>query len=115
MTSTTISPASAANLRLTRRGRTLLLLALVAVMFGAFSFGQSSSQASGTRVAGSPAAPAPVVAETVVLPGESLWTVARRIAPENDPRDVVEQIRQLNDMRGSQLLIGQQLLLPVAA
>ena len=113
MTSTTISPASAATLRLTRRGRTLLLLALVAVMFGAFSFGQASSQASGTRVAGSPAAP--VVAETVVLPGESLWTVARRIAPENDPRDVVEQIRQLNDMRGSQLLIGQQLLLPVAA
>lgn len=104
MTTTPVSPV-----RVTRRGRVLLLLTLVVVLFAAFSLGRARSEA------------APVVQpsfsavheETTVQAGESLWTVARRIAPANDPREVIAQIRRLNDLASSQLRVGQQLLLPV--
>lgn len=108
---TTTSKNTTQHVRLTTRGRTLVLLALVALLFGTFSFGRANSQAA-------PAVEAPVVPavqQTVIQPGESLWTVARRIAPDNDPRAVIAQIRQLNDMAGSQVQAGQHLLLPVAA
>lgn len=112
MTTTTTSKSTTTqHVRLTTRGRTLVLLALVALLFGTFSFGRANSQAA-------PAVEAPVVPavqQTVIQPGESLWTVARRIAPDNDPRAVIAQIRQLNDMAGSQVQAGQHLLLPVAA
>ncbi len=48
-------------------------------------------------------------------PGDSLWSVAQRIAPQNDPREVIAQIRRLNDLEGSELQVGQQLLLPTSA
>ncbi|MDQ3715466.1 MAG: LysM peptidoglycan-binding domain-containing protein [Actinomycetota bacterium] len=94
---------------LTRRGRILLLGVLVSVLFGAFSLGRAGSQAAPQ------ARPAPALEQMTVQPGESLWTVAERIAPENDPREVIAQIRRLNDLSDSTLRIGQQLLLPVPA
>jgi hypothetical protein len=97
-------------LRLTRRGRTLVVLLLAAVLFGAFSLGRSASQATGPGEATGPA-----LVQTTVQPGESLWSVAQRIAPDNDPREVIAQIRRINDLESSQLLVGQQLLLPVQA
>lgn len=105
------SDTAEAPLRLTRRGRVLLLLSLVAVLFGAFSLGRTATQAA-------PTAGAEQVVqaeETTVQPGESLWSVATRIAPDNDPREVVAQIRRLNNLTSSQLQPGQQLLLPRAA
>ena len=96
---------------LTRRGRTLLLLALVGLLFGAFSLGRANTQAAPVR----DAAPVPAVEQITVQPGESLWAVARRVAPENDPREVMAQIRRLNALESSALQVGQQLLLPVAA
>jgi len=94
--------------RLTRRGRVLLLTALVAVLFGAFSLGRSVSEA---------AAPSgqPEQRLVTVEHGDSLWTLARRVAPDNDPREVVAVIRDINDLPGSALTPGQQLVLPVAA
>lgn len=99
-----------AHTRLTRRGRVLLLAALVAVLFAAFSLGRSASEAA-------PPTAALVTAEhrVTVQQGDSLWTLARRIAPDNDPRDVVAQIRDLNDLGSPRLQPGQQLVLPVAA
>ena len=110
MSATTASQhtTTASHTRLTRRGRVLLLTALVAVLFGAFSLGRSVSEA---------AAPTAQPAEHVVTveQGDSLWTLARRVAPDHDPRDVVAQIRELNDLSSSGLVPGQQLVLPVAA
>ncbi len=110
MTATT-SNRHAGPVRLTRRGRATLVLLLAAVLLGAFSLGRTASQAA--DVAGDSGAPQ--LQQTTVQPGESLWAVAQRIAPDNDPRDVVAQIRRLNDLRSAQLRVGQQLLLPVAA
>ena len=110
MSATTASQhtTAAGHTRLTRRGRVLLLTALVAVLFGAFSLGRSVSEA---------AAPGdePAAAVVTVEQGDSLWTLARRVAPDNDPRDVVAQIRDLNDLTSAGLVPGQQLVLPVAA
>lgn len=104
--------AAPAPSHLTRRGRLALVGLIVAVLFGAFSLGRSAAEA-----APEPQAPqaAPAIQLTTVQPGESLWTLAERVAPDNDTREVVAQIRRLNDLRSSQVQVGQQLVLPVAA
>ncbi len=101
--------AAAAPARLTRRGRLMVLVVLAALLFTAFSLGRAASQAASEPVATAQ------LEQTTVMPGDTLWAVARRIAPANDPREVVAQIRQLNDLSTSTLYAGQQLLLPVAA
>jgi hypothetical protein len=44
--------------------------------------------------------------------GETLWDIARRVAPQSDPRAVVERIRQLNQITGSAVSPGQWLQVP---
>ena len=94
--------------RLTRRGRVLLLASLVAVLFGAFSLGRSVSEAA-------PPSPPPARHLVTVQQGDSLWSLAHEVAPDNDPREVVALIRDLNDLSTSGLTPGQELVLPAAA
>lgn len=105
----TTASAPRGGVRLTRRGRIVIVLALLTVAFLAFTLGRiGSSQAAtepGTRVP---------YAQTTVHSGETLWALAKRVAPGHDPREVVEQIRALNHLSGS-LQAGQQLLLPHVA
>lgn len=98
----------AVPVRLTRRGRAVVVLLSVVLLLTAFSLGRVASQASPTAETTRPLVP------VVVQPGDTLWSVAQRLAPENDPRQVVDQIRRINDLRGSTLQVGQQLLLPAA-
>lgn len=91
---------------LTRRGRLVVLLALVGLLFAAFSLGRAGTEAA------TAAESSPPLVETTVQPGESLWTVARRISPTSDPREVVQDLRRINHLPGSGLQAGQQLLLP---
>jgi Tfp pilus assembly protein FimV len=58
-----------------------------------------------------PERPAPRVAY-VVEPGDTLWTIARRVAPDHDPRPVVDAMIEVNDLRGG-LQAGQELSVPV--
>lgn len=98
------------GVRLTRRGRALLMLLLVSLLLVAFAVGRSvSSQAAEVTSV------APVPTRTTVAPGETLWSVAQRIAPRRDPREVVAQIKRLNHLSSSALQAGQLLVLPVAA
>ena len=99
--------ATKSGLRLTRRGRVVVLLALVTLLFAAFSLGRV-----GTEAAPQGAAPEPL-AQTVVQPGETLWTVAKRVAPGHDPRGVIDRIAELNDLdNGDAVWAGQLLVLP---
>jgi hypothetical protein len=103
----TSSPRSV--VRLTRRGRVVVVLVLLTLAFVAFALGRAgTSQASTDAVVRAPHA------QTTVHRGETLWSVAQRVAPGHDPREVVEQIRQLNHLSGG-LQAGQQLLLPDVA
>ncbi len=57
-------------------------------------------------------------AETAVIQvgaGETVWDVARRVAPQSDQRAVVDRIRQLNGIVGSAVQPGQQLQVPVSS
>jgi hypothetical protein len=98
-----------AAVRLTRRGRLTVVAVLALLLFAAFSLGRVGAEGS-TEVV-----PAAQVETTTVMPGETLWGVAKRIAPGQDPRPVIEQIRSLNGLPDAGLRAGQQLLLPVQA
>jgi len=56
--------------------------------------------------------PAPVAGQTyVVQPGDTLWTIAEEIAPGDDPRPVVDALRDANG--GPELEVGTELILDV--
>ena len=96
------------GLRITARGRRLVLLVLVLVLAGAVVLWHA-----GESQAGQQAEPAPALTQVTVQSGDTLWSVAHRIAPQRDARDVVDQLRRLNGLSTGQLRVGQQLLLPV--
>ncbi|MHC6593538.1 LysM peptidoglycan-binding domain-containing protein [Arthrobacter sp. C152] len=106
----------AAPLRLTRRGRivligipamllAVLLLSLAMSLSGLFnSPAKASDSAADLRLT-------PAVTLTV-QPGQSLWSIAGEVAPERDARDVVADIVQLNNLPAGAVLPGQQLYVP---
>jgi hypothetical protein len=94
------------RVRLTRRGRALarvLATVLVVAMF--------LLVAPGLARGVGPDRPAPRVTY-VVQPGDTLWSIARRVAPGQDPRPVVDGLIEANDVRGG-LQTGQELSIPV--
>jgi LysM repeat protein len=101
----TRSARNAAVLRLTRRGRLVLLLLLMGLAFVAFSTTRTATQA-GTG----PASPA--TRYVTVHPGETLWQLARAVAPADDPRDTVDRIRDLNGLDTTVVQAGQRLVVP---
>lgn len=104
-------PSAASGLKLTRRGRFLLLglpmmfLAIAAlVLVGIVT---SSAQAS-TQLAGTGAS------QITVQAGESIWSIAAANGHNRDPREVVAEIVQLNDLKSSVLQPGQQIFVPAS-
>ena len=94
------------TVRLTRRGRAVVVLAvLMAMLVAGFSLGHTPSQAEAHVVK-----PRTVTVQT----GETLWALAARIAPHADPRLVVTEIQQLNHLRTPAVFGGQQLVVPRA-
>ena len=105
------SPVRATRLRLTLRGRRVLALlaALPAVIaLTAAVFGGGAALAS--RDAG---APADSFTTITVSHGDSLWTIAEEVAPDSDPRDVVDAIVRLNALDTVIVQAGQSLAIPV--
>jgi LysM repeat protein len=47
-----------------------------------------------------------------VLSGDTLWSIATEIAPQEDPRDVVAEIIALNQLPSAALMPGQEIALP---
>ena len=100
--------------RLTRRGRivvsALVIGAMLLVAVLAWMGGATRAEAAGS---GSP--PSAVyrnLAKVVVQPGESLWTIAAQAEPAADPRNVVQQIIDLNALGGSSIQPGERLWVP---
>lgn len=99
-------------LRLTRRGRIVLVviplfLATLAMLI-AWAALTVPAQAGAAPLTG------PGATMTVtVQPGESLWTIAARRVPNQDPRVTVSQIQDLNGLTGVRVLPGEQILVPV--
>jgi hypothetical protein len=79
-----------------------LVVGLVLVMAQAGAALGGSSLATPER---STTSSASVVRHTVVRPGDSLWSVASRLAPGSDPRPVVDALSQARD--GAPLVPGE--------
>jgi LysM repeat protein len=91
------------GVRLTRRGRVVVILFLLAVAAVGLAFTAPASDAA------APSGPRAVV---VVRPGDSLWSIAARYLPSHDAPGTVEEIRRLNGLDGYTIYAGQQLTLP---
>jgi LysM repeat protein len=104
--------ARQAPLRLTRRGRfvffglPLILLAGLILSFSGFLNAPAKASESAAELSLTP------TVTVTVQPGESLWAIAGSVAPERDPRDVVADIVQLNNLEAARVLPGQTLFIP---
>ncbi|MDQ0850926.1 hypothetical protein QFZ65_002864 [Arthrobacter sp. B3I9] len=106
------SRAKQAPLRLTRRGRLVFfigpLILLAALLLSLSGFLNAPAKASESA---SELSVTPTVTVTV-QPGESLWAIAGTVAPERDPRDVVAEMVQLNNLDAARVRPGQTLFVP---
>lgn len=50
--------------------------------------------------------------EVIIRTGDSLWTVAVRIRPQNDPRKTIEDIRMVNNLTTMKVTPGQMIIVP---
>jgi hypothetical protein len=99
-----------APLRLTRRGRVVIALAaaLLVTMVSLLLAGVAQATNDGP----SPRAARENLAQVIVRPGQSLWSVAESADPDQDTRAVIQQIIDLNSLNGDTVFAGQQLWVP---
>jgi Tfp pilus assembly protein FimV len=90
--------------RLTRRGVVVLSLVVLSVGAGLVWLAALSAP----RAAAPPAAPRAVTVQS----GDTLWSIATRIAPQRDPRAEVAALEKRNGLAGVELVPGQVLRVP---
>ncbi|WP_457205113.1 LysM peptidoglycan-binding domain-containing protein [Nocardioides sp. P5_C9_2] len=109
-TARTVSPSGArqSSVRLTRRGRLVVLVAALAlVLLAGFFLG---SVAVGTDEAGQ----APATEIVMVEPGQSLWSIASELTDGGDVRTTMREIERLNALDTVAISAGQKLRVPVS-
>ena len=95
--------------RLTRRGRlarTIVVLSLAVVMVAGFAATSGANQETPV------ASVAPSYSVVVVAPGETLWSVAAAYAT-GDVQGLINEIREVNNLKGYDLQAGQRLRVPL--
>jgi hypothetical protein len=92
-------------LRLTRRGRAVVLgfFVLLASLASAVLFTTAS------RAGDPPSGPPPTI---TVRSGDTLWDIAARVMPGRDGQAAVAELRDLNHLDGYGLQPGQVLIVP---
>ena len=85
-------------LRLTRRGYALVGLLAASLVAGLVWLAHASVPASPR---------APDVGAVTVRDGDTLWSIASRIAPQRDPRLVVAELEDVNHLSSPMLAPGQ--------
>lgn len=58
--------------------------------------------------------PTVTVIQVVVEPGDTLWSIARTQVPGGDPRDIVGNIREINQLSSAEIFPGQVLDVEIA-
>ena len=100
------TPRASRAVRLTRRGRTVLVLAFVALTLAVMTaFG---GWATATLGGGTPE-PVRVIE---VAPGQTLYGIAAELAKPGEIRAMVHRIQELNSLPGGQITEGQKLAIP---
>ena len=86
---------------------------LAVVMLGCVAAGVLHLHSGGRAGEACATLPPPQAPVVVVAPGETLWMIAARHAPEDlDLRLAVHSIRSLNGLDSALLRVGQRLRLP---
>jgi Tfp pilus assembly protein FimV len=93
-----------APIRLTRRGIAVLTMAVLALGIGLVWLATASSPQATTP----PRAPEAVTVQA----GDTLWSIASRVAPQRDPRAEVAALQRRNHLAGVDLVPGQVLRVP---
>ena len=97
------------GVRLTRRGRlarTLLVLSLAVLLASAFGL------SAGAGTSDSVGAPTSFI-EITVAPGDTLWSLATRMAGGEDVRAMVDEIASVNALASADLQAGQKVRIPL--
>jgi LysM repeat protein len=91
---------------MTTRGRAVLLtLVATPLVIAALAFGINAGGATAT----SSSTP---LAKITVVNGETLWAVAKQLAPNSDPRDVIADIMSVNNLSSADIYPGEHLSIP---
>ena len=108
--------ASPSRVRITRRGRlTLTVMAVLAVCVAAVAVLAPAATPASQATTGATGTTGTAVTEVVVTPGVTLWEIAAAVAgPGQDVRDVIAEIREMNDLESSGVVAGQELVVPAA-
>lgn len=107
------APAVRTRLRLTRRGRVVLTaLAAVPVAVAALLLVIVPGNAA-ADVPGAGAGSGAQFEYITIAPGDSLWAIAETIAPQADPRVVVDEIVRLNALGDALVEAGEIIALPL--
>jgi len=107
-----VAPATpACQTRLTTRGRLLLCASGLVVALSLIS----ANTALGSNQSGAVPGGSAGYESIRVLPGESLWSIARQVAPDfgASTGDIVAMIIEINNLPSSELESGAELLIPV--
>jgi hypothetical protein len=106
----TATAAALPPLRLTRRGRIVLVGFFVIVVGLIWLAAAGGAAATGSGV--SPSVYDRHMSQVVVEPGDTLWSIAVRAEPDSDPRLVIQQITDLNALPSGDIAAGQRLWVP---
>lgn len=95
--------------RLTPRGRRLartvvVLLAVLTVL--------ALGVAGRMPASAGDAAPVSATTTVIVQPGQSLWGIARSVAPNDDVRATIDRLVSLNNLESTTVVPGQKLVVP---
>lgn len=100
-------PRVSSSVRLTRRGRVVVVIAALLVAFAIGVF----VTAAGSVATQQPGTPEPTRIVQVGS-GDTLWDIASGLAADGDVREVMEEIKQLNALDSGALQAGQRLVVP---
>ena len=111
---------SAVSLRLTARGRLvvrlLVLASLLTLTLSVATFSRAllaGAIAEDGTSAGVSAGHSVTYQEIVVVPGETLWSIAQHVSSRQDIRSVVDTLVELNHLESAGLVAGQRLIVPI--
>lgn len=96
-------------MRLTRRGRVVLVVVMALLSLGGFWLGTRAAGHAEVRVVVTGQAGPPWVE---VQQGDSLWEIADVLSAGDDPGALVEEIKRLNGLSGSLIRPGARLHIP---
>ena len=101
--------ANPSGIHLNRRGRlarTFVVLSLAVVMASLFGFQAGANTAETVKTQTS-------FIEVTAAPGDTLWSLATRMADGGDVRALVDEIASVNSLATAELQAGQKIRIPL--